>query len=335
MSDGILPIPAIPSGLREAAQRGVLIPFVGAGVSVLAGCPTWAQFADGALRACIDANKFTFGQLAQIEHLTPRVKLSIARGLVDEHDLKLDYAKLINPNLGYENNDVGNRVYRSLGKLGKTFVTTNYDSWLDTEIPEVQFPITPPAAAQQTTTANAPSTRRAIFDVNDFTPANLNLPKTVFHLHGSLSDPPGMVITTRDYITRYRNDGTETDAQRENRTLTFFSHLFQRKTVLFVGYGLEDLEILEYVIQKARLPAPGGQAEARHFMLQGYFSHQSELMRSLTQYYRQCDIQLLPFQRDQKDYLQLINVLEKFAELMPATTPLNLQIQMEMEALLG
>jgi hypothetical protein len=80
MSDDILPIPAIPDGLREASQRGVLIPFIGAGVSRLAGCPTWGELADGALKECIAANKFTYGQLAQIKHLSPRVKLSIARG---------------------------------------------------------------------------------------------------------------------------------------------------------------------------------------------------------------------------------------------------------------
>jgi hypothetical protein len=175
MSDGILPIPAIPPVLREASQRGVLIPFVGAGVSVLAGCPIWTDFADGALKACIEAKKLTHGQLAQIRHLPPRVKLSIARGLEAEHGLKIDYGKLINPEKGYENNDTGNRVYRSLAKLGRTFVTTNYDSWLDTEIPDVLFPVTAPAL-QQDTTATAPSKRRVIFNENEFTPANLNQP---------------------------------------------------------------------------------------------------------------------------------------------------------------
>ena len=58
-------------------------------------------------------------------------------------------------------------------------------------------------------------------------------------------------------------------------------------------------------------------------------------MRSLTQYYRQCDIQVLPFQRDQKDWSQLIDVLEHFADAMPATTPLDIQVQAEMEELLG
>jgi hypothetical protein len=333
MAEGIPTIPAIPQPLRDAAQRGTLIPFVGAGASVLSGCPTWGHLADGALRACIDAGKFTHAQLAQIEHLSPRIKLSIARGLETEHKLKIDYAKLINPSAGYENNELGNRVYRALGKLAKTFVTTNYDEWLDTEIPEPVLPLNPPAGPQ-TTTTNAPAKRRPISDVNEFTAVNLNLPQSVFHLHGMLNQPKKMVVTTRDYITRYANDRTEADADRENRTLTFLSYLFSTKTVLFVGYGLEDMEILEYVIQKARLPAPDGDAEARHFMLQGYFSHQSELMRSLAQYYRQCDIQLLPFQRDQRDWSQLIEVLESFAGALPATAPLDVQVQAEMEALL-
>jgi hypothetical protein len=332
MSDRILPIPTIPPGLSDAAQRGVLIPFVGAGVSVLAGCPSWAQLAAGALRACIEENRFSYGELAQIENLTPRVKLSIARGLEIEHGFKIDYARLIQPKVN-DKKEIGDRVYRCLGKLGTRFVTTNYDGWLDTEVPDVPRPINPPATPPNTT-ANAPSTRRSIHKIDEFTPANLDIENTVIHLHGSLADPSGMVITTRDYIERYRNDRAEGDPARENRTLTFLEHLFSTKTILFVGYGLEDLEILEYVIQKARMVPQRQQAEARHFMLQGYFEHQHGLMRSLTQYYRQCGIQLLPFRRDEKDWSQLVDVLESYAEVMPATSPLNLQIQAEMEALL-
>jgi hypothetical protein len=331
VNDGIPLIPAIPQGLREAAQRGILIPFVGAGVSVLAGCPTWDDLADGALRACIEAQKFTHGQLDQIRHLSPRMKLSIARAMEAEHGLAIDYGRLIHPKNGYANNEVGQRVYRNLGKLGQTFVTTNYDAWLNTEIPELKFSVTETATAQDTTAA-APVARRSILNVNEFTPANLNRAKCVFHLHGSLDDPSGIVMTTRDYITRYANDRTSDDPENENRTLTFLNHLFQTKTVLFVGYGLEDLEILEYVVQKARLLSE--RPQARHFMLQGYFSHEYELMRSLTQYYAQCNIQLLPFLRDHRDWSQLTEVLEALAEAMPAATLLSLQVQMEMESLL-
>ncbi|MGC0390447.1 hypothetical protein ACVIU7_001539 [Bradyrhizobium liaoningense] len=52
-------------------------------------------------------------------------------------------------------------------------------------------------------------------------------------------------------------------------------------------------------------------------MLQGYFAHEYELMRSLTQYYAQCDIELIPFRRDARDWAQLTDVLEAFAEIIP------------------
>ncbi|MGY3585962.1 hypothetical protein ACVIGB_004979 [Bradyrhizobium sp. USDA 4341] len=78
-------IPPVPQGLLDAAQRGKLIPFVGAGASVLAGCPSWGALADGALRACIKAEKFNHGQYEQIRNLLPRMKLSIARAIEADH----------------------------------------------------------------------------------------------------------------------------------------------------------------------------------------------------------------------------------------------------------
>jgi SIR2-like domain len=329
MNNEIPPIPTIPQALRDAAQRGTLVPFVGAGASMLGGCPTWATLADAALAACIKAEKFNHGQHAQIRHLSPRMKLSIARAIEAEHELAIDYAKLIEPE-NYSSNAAGRRVYRSLGKLGTTFVTTNYDAWLDTEIIEAKVSVEDTTTAGNSTSA-APKTRRRIIDVNEFIPSNLNQDNCVFHLHGSVSDPTEMIMTTRDYIKRYANDRSSDDPARENRTLTFLEFLFQQRTVLFVGYGLEDLEILEYVVQKARQQSSSGPPQARHFMLQGFFAHEYELMRSMTQYYAQCDIELLPFRRDQRDWAQLIQVLEAFADAMPARSALGLQKQMDME----
>jgi hypothetical protein len=273
MSNEIPLIPIVPQGLRAAAQRGTLVPFVGAGASVLGGCPMWDTLADAALAACIKAEKFNHGQHAQIRHLSPRMKLSIARAIEAQHELKIDYAKLIEPE-NYSSNVAGRRIYRSLGKLGKTFVTTNYDAWLDTEIVDAKVSVEDTTATGESTSAT-PRTRRRIVDVNEFIPANLNLDNCVFHLHGSVYDPPGMIMTTRDYIKRYANDRSSDDpASRENRTLTFLEFLFQQRTVLFVGYGLDDLEILEYVVQKARQQSSSGLPQARHFMLQGFFAHE-------------------------------------------------------------
>ena len=85
------PIPPLPTALRDAALRGTLIPFIGAGASRLAGCPNWVEFADRALRYFVDQGKFSHGQLAQLSQQPPRVKLSIALGLQGEHNLPIKF----------------------------------------------------------------------------------------------------------------------------------------------------------------------------------------------------------------------------------------------------
>jgi hypothetical protein len=332
MSDQIPPIPDVPPKLREAAQRGILIPFIGAGVSILAGCPGWAKFADGALRCFIDKGKFSYSQLDQISHLNPRVKLSLARALEEEHRIPIDFRVLLHPSERMEH-EKGRRLYRSLFKLGKVFVTTNYDEWLDEEIPE---PTLSPATKSDPTQASKPKPMNVIHKIDGLTLANLDQPNTVIHLHGSVRDSTKMILTTQDYVNHYAYDRFAGEAAKENPVLTFLDYLFNNRTVLFIGYGLEELEILEYVILKARRPPGSDPAEIKHYIIQGFFSHEEELMRSLKSYYlKECGIQLLPFLRDQKDWDQLLNVLEEFARIIPVSEPLVLQKRQDMEDLLN
>lgn len=175
MSDDILPIPAVPDGLREASQRGTLIPFVGAGASVIAGCPRWSQFADGALAQFVESDKISHAEIAQINHLHPRVKLSIARGLEAEHRIPIDFRKLLHTS-GRNSNLRGRELYGSLSKLGKTFVTTNYDEWLDEEIDSSDLRMD---ATTDPRKAPEPRLRNVYHRVEDLTAANLNQSNTV------------------------------------------------------------------------------------------------------------------------------------------------------------
>lgn len=331
MADELPLIPDVPERIRDAATRGILVPFVGAGVSLLTGCPGWHQLANGALQTFVAQGKFSHAQLAQIDHLSPRVKLSIALGMQAGAKLPIDFKKLLTPFGGYEN-AMGRRVYSVLSKLAKTFITTNYDEWLDYEISLVEIDSLKPNKSAVTTPK--PLARKQFHEVKDFTPGNLNAPG-VFHIHGSIQRPEGMILTTGQYLRHYANDHHTAKPEDENRLLTFLEYLFENKTVLFIGYGLEELEILEYVIQKARRPAAHGAREAKHFMLQGYFSHELELMHSLRQYYLdECGIELIGFRRDDKDWEQLADVLESFAARIPAKDPLLAQELSEMEKLL-
>src|SRR5258708_40127175 len=97
MSSKLLPIPDIPSGLREAAARTTLVPFIGAGASLLAGCPGWKDLADKSLRWLVGQGKFSYSQLDQISHLHPRVKLSLAPTIANEHKTKIAYKDILHP----------------------------------------------------------------------------------------------------------------------------------------------------------------------------------------------------------------------------------------------
>ena len=325
MANDIPLIPEVPQALREAAQVGKLIPFVGAGVSRLAGCPDWDGFADAALNVFVEQGKCNHAQLDQVKHLNPRIRLSIARALQEQTGIQIDFRKLLHQQPG-EKYRKGQRLYSYLANIGKTFVTTNYDEWLDE-----QFSYGPADLTAATSIA-PPATPRTVYHrPEELTVSNLNQENVVIHLHGSVKNPGGMIMTTPDYVHHYANERRASDGIQENYVLTFLAHLFTHKTVLFVGYGLEELEILEYVILKARTTRG---MERRHFLLQGFFSHERELMVSLEIYYHECGIQLIPFLNDQDGWNQLLHVLESFGQSVPASSSVVLQEFKEMKALL-
>src|SRR5262249_51817213 len=154
-----------------------------------------------------------------------------------DNSLSIDFRSLLHPKEKSQNPN-GIRLYTALFRLGTIFVTTNYDQWLDEHIPV-------PASAVTAGTGPAATAKvdriemNVIHRVEDLSPSLLSRSNTVVHLHGSLLNPEGMILTTHQYLEHYANDRVSGDAHKENRVLTFLQHLFTDRTVLFIGYGLE------------------------------------------------------------------------------------------------
>ena len=320
--------PKIPEALRVAALQRKLIPFVGAGVSQLGGCPGWNEFADGALWFFIEKEKLSHAQLDQISRLSSRVKLSVALELEKQHKLKIDFEKLLAPSKVKRN--IGEKIYANLSKMATTFITTNYDNWLD-QLPQVPFH--PDDASSASTPPN--TSRKCFFQPKDLSVENMDVPDAVFHIHGSIKDRESMVITTVDYLDRYSSHRIDGKGNHENPFLTFLQTLFRLKNVIFIGYGLNELEIIEYIIQKGIDILPINREEPRHYVLQGFFSHEIELARRMEGYFSQFGIGLLPFSRDEKDWDQLSEVIEYLSHNIPPGPPLSLPKRIEMEELLS
>ncbi len=308
MTNRIDPFPKIPDALRVAATTRQLVPFIGAGVSQLGGCPGWDEFANRALKFFVTHGKLSHAALDQIMGLPSRVKLSVALGLESRHSLPIGFADLLQPST-VDRKILGDRVYEDLGKLAKTFVTTNYDDWLD-------------------------RARVPFYRYEDLSMRNFDVPNAVFHIHGSVLDSSSMVRTTDEYLVRYASHKIARGSDGENPFLTFLEKLFELKTVLFIGYSLSELEVLEYVLQKKGTPPNRDQFELKHFILQGFFSHQIDLARSLKEYFATFGVELIPFSRDERDWDQLANVVEYLVHELPTGKPLALATLHEMEGLL-
>jgi hypothetical protein len=325
----IPPLPEIPEELRIAATSGRLIPFIGAGASRIAKAPSWEEFADGLLDQLVQREHLNHSQAQQIkdQNLAPRMKLSFVRNLAKQAGIDLDYETVIHPGRDHKNRD-GRRLYGALGRLAKSFITTNYDYWLDVDLVDQQLGGDPAGTASPAAVdAERPN---IIFNRSDITFDRLMDPGTVVHLHGSLRKPDEMVVTTNDYMDFYRSNPAPTGGER-NSILTFLRTVFNERVVLFVGYGLGDLELLEYVILKGRTPTD----PAKHFILQPFFSHELEVAQLYERYYREdCRLTMLPYLRDQHNHRQLINVIEHLAAVMPGGDLMAIERQVQMEQML-
>jgi len=94
------------------------------------------------------------------------------------------------------------------------------------------------------------------------------------------------------------------------------------------------MEVLEYILQKSN-QNPKNKEEPRHYVLQGFFTSDLELARSLELYYYGFGVRLLPFSRDDRDWDQLITVIDYLAGEISPGPPLALSKRFEMEELLS
>lgn len=295
-------IPPIPLEVKQAASEANLVIFVGAGVSKLMGCPSWDQFADAALRQLVAQDLITFGDVQQLSHLPAKQRLSISLqvSMSNSESRPLDYAALIQPKRPSDS-----RVYEYLNGIGCAYVTTNYDRFLD--------------SMPRRTTAGAPDAEgeavgkdapELICWPRQLKGLRLREPGTVIHLHGSIDEPESMVMTTPQYLIHYD----------DKRVQDFLDELFDRHTVLFLGYGLEEWEVLEHILRKGRRHAG---KQRKRFMLTGFYSHQEKTFSHLYDYYEESfGVRLIHFSLDHMEYAQLEKIMEDWAGNLEVGDPL-------------
>ena len=289
----------------EAAKRGRLILFIGAGVSKLVGCPSWSELASAVLdharkNGCIDFRQKHY--LISNHAHDPRKLLSICINMFEQEKIaKPNFESLLKP----KNNDKDPMdIYQPLYSTKSIFLTTNYDPFLY-------------HAAKIIHADKADS--KLFYLEKDLLISKLQA-ENIIHIHGSYEKQDELVLSLSDYFKRYR----EKSNLRE-----LLQHIFDMYTVLFIGYGLEEYEILEFMVNISQRESGRNRLE-KHYMLFPSFNEDNKIVDLFELYYKDIGIKLIPYPRNENDYQQLEYIIKDWCkEIKSASRPANIADKMQ------
>lgn len=280
-----------PDEVIQAGLDGQLILFVGAGVSRLLGLPSWQGLAACAFEDLRKESLLNYSEIEQLKTQDPKKQLSIAKLIAEQHKFELDIGKHL------AGKSEGDSIYKAINDIGCSCVTTNYDELLS------------PRHFKTSDGSETPAPAKRVAEREKFFAKLLNEPGTVVHLHGCISKPETMIITTKDYLEHYDNDNVQ----------AFLGELFEKKTVIFLGYGLEESEILEHILRRGQVKETG---DRRRFAVQGFFRSQQPLYENLHNYYKKSfGVHMLGFVRDHEDYLGLETTVKSWVSQIEINEP--------------
>ncbi len=277
--DAIEPIPVLPSGVKDALDMKRLVVFVGAGVSRVVGCTGWDDLAKDLVSACFEKRYINFKEKEKLSgEPDHRKTISICYHIIKEihNDPELFYEYLqsaLKAKAGPVGQSPANDIYGELYRLRAVFVTTNAD-----EIFDGLF-----------------NRSAVVYKPQDIPDKALD-PTKLYHLHGTIRDRASLVFRVDEYITHYRKEQVQ----------AFLQRLFSDYTILFVGYGLAELQLLEYVIMNNRKD----DGSVRHFYLLPMYKGEENLLEFEKAYFRRLGIEVVAYDITADGYGQLYNVMK-------------------------
>lgn len=267
--------------ILEAMEKRELVIFTGAGVSRLVGCKSWDDLAYDLLKKCFDLQLLNYHEFEVIQKYNDqKKKISIAYSLLTESHKK-DFFEVFNNSLKFDVDKNKKNIYDYLSLLADTFVTTNSDTCFDGKFIDSDI-------------------------VYNFDTTDKVTKHKLYHIHGVNKDENSLVFTSEQYLNRYNN--IDSNGNRI-KFLQFLNHLFSNYTVLFMGYGLAEFELLDYLTLKSK----SNFSKKRHYALMPYFSFEKKIYQHDQLYYDTLNITIIPYAKDIKGYNQLTDIADKWS----------------------
>lgn len=285
----ILPLPELPPQIVEAINRDKLVIFLGAGVSRLVGCLGWSDLAKNLVNRCFkesknetDQNLITFKEKSNLLAINDHRKIiTICFKLLNKEN-KLDaFYNEVEKSLKYKEAIIAPNIYTDLAKVSARFITTNADEHFDSNF------------------------RLKEYDPFNFIKGGINK-DTLYHIHGSIKYRQSLIFTLPQYFELYTSPLLK----------TFLAEVFNTYTVLFIGYGLTEMDLLEYLFKVDKKPIK----EIKHFMLSAYYKGEENILDMEQAYYEDMNIEIIPYSKDEIGYEQLNLVIRNWVDNIIADT---------------
>jgi hypothetical protein len=285
----IVPIPEIPKEILDAIERKNLAVFAGAGVSRLVGCHSWDDLASALVRRCREEDLINFRGFDLLGSERDRKRIiTVCHDLLSEHGKENIFFEEMKKSLQGKPELREFDIYDKVAKLKGLLLTTNADRY-----------VTAPYILS-----------RRIFDVK-MMKAELIQRETVYQIHGSIDQLDSLVFTVPAYLERYRNGTTFAE---------FLNSVFDDNVVLFLGYGLAEFEVLDYVITRFDSPTH----TQKRYTLQPYYKGDEDLLLFDAYYFNRLHIDVIPYEKDARGFEQLYDVLDEWGrEIDRQTTYLS------------
>ena len=116
------------------------------------------------------------------------------------------------------------------------------------------------------------------------------------NIHGEINKPnlSDIVLTLEQYLRKYTKE--------DNPISYFLKKIFEKKIVLFVGFGLRENEIIQHLV-----PIEFGQM--KHYFLRPHFKYEEYIDNEYENYYKSLSIKLINYNISKKGYDVMEDIL--------------------------
>ncbi len=271
----------LPQKIKNEITNNNLAIFIGAGVSRIVGCKGWDELSNNLLKECWDKKCINYTEYELLKQEKDNKKIiSICQDIMKSKQLEESFWIIFKEALSSNESSQEHEIYNLLFNLGSLFITTNADTefhykFLQCDIIYQNF-------------------ENEIKSLDN---------RKLYQIHGCIKNRESLIFTLPKYLERYSDKGF----------ISLMKKLFAKNSILFVGYGLAEFEILDFLIVKSGI-SEGSSAndKLKHHILLPIFSYEESVFEYYKNYYKSLGIEAIRYNKDVNSYLELINVLKEW-----------------------